>query len=219
MRVTIADDHAVFVRGLSDWLVDIGITVLGTARDADELVEMVREQPPDVAIIDASMPPGTDDGGLQAAEALATTWPKVGVLVVSAYREAGWAARLLQRRSHSVGYLLKHNLDKTEQLHDALERICRGEVVIDPEIVADVMAQRSIAPSLGSLTAREHEVLTHVAEGQSNRGIAKILGIEERTVENHVTHVFQKLNLPEGNQRVLAVLELQKSHGPRGPRR
>jgi DNA-binding NarL/FixJ family response regulator len=210
VRVTIADDHTLFVQGLLDWLVDIGITVLGTARDATQLLEMVDEEQPDVAIVDASMPPGGGDGGLQAAETLATRWPAVGVLVVSAYVEAGWAARLLQRRSSGVGYLLKHNLDQVEQLHDALERIRRGEIVIDPEIVIDVMAQRSITPCLASLTSREYEVLEQVAQGRSNRGVATILGIEERTVENHVTNIFRKLDLPEGNQRVLAVLELQK---------
>lgn len=219
MRVTIADDHPLFVEGLSAWLTEIGIEVLGTARNADELVEMVRIDPPDVAIIDISMPPGFDDEGLQAAETLAVCRPEVGVLIISAHREAGWAARLLQRRADRVGYLLKHNVNNSERLYDALDRIRRGGVAIDPEIVTDLVAQRSIAPALESLTAREREVLTHVAEGHSNRGIAKILGIEERTVENHVTHVFQKLSLPDGNQRVLAVLELQKAQGRRGPRR
>lgn len=219
MRVTIADDHPLFVAGLSAWLTEIGIEVLGTARNADDLVAMVRHDPPDVAIVDISMPPGFDDEGLHAAETLATSRPEVGVLVISAYREAGWAARLLRRRPNRVGYLLKHNVTDAERLNDALDRIRHGGVAIDPEIVADLVAQRSTAPALGSLTTREHEVLTHVAQGRSNRGIAKILGIGERTVENHVTHVFQKLNLPEGNQRVLAVLELQNAQGRRDPRR
>lgn len=219
MRVTIADDHPLFIEGLSAWLTEIGIEVLGAARNADELMKMVRNDPPDVAIVDVSMAPGFDDEGLQAAETLAADQPEVGVLVISAYREAGWAARLLRRRPSRVGYLLKHNVTDSERLYDALDRICRGGIAIDPEIVADLVAQRSIAPALESLTAREHEVLTYVAEGHANRGIARILGIEERTVENHVTHVFQKLSLPEGNQRVLAVLELQKAQGRRGTRR
>ncbi|MGH3874974.1 MAG: response regulator transcription factor [Pseudonocardiaceae bacterium] len=216
MRVTIADDHPLFLQGLRTWLTDIGIQVLGAARSADELLAMVRAEPPDVAITDISMPPGFDDEGLRAAETLTAVQPEVGVLVLSAYREPEWATRLLRRRSHRVGYLLKHNVTDIERLGDALERIRHGGVAIDPEIVADVVAQHSVTLALQSLTARERLVLTHAAQGRSNRGIAAILGIAERTVENHITRVFQKLSLPEGNQRVLAILELQKAQRRHG---
>lgn len=209
--MTIADDHPLFLEGLCAWLTDIGIEVLGAARTADELVRMVDDTPPDVAIVDISMPPRFDDEGLRAAETLTATRPEVGVLVVSAHRDAEWAARLLRRRADRVGYLLKHNITNPVRLREALDRICDGGVAIDPEIVADLVAQRSVAPALESLTSREREVLTHAAQGRSNQGIAAVLGITERTVENHVTRVFQKLNLPEGNQRVLAILEWQKA--------
>lgn len=213
MRIIIADDHPAFVQGLTAWLTEVGHEVIGTARDADGLVQLARTDPPDVAIVDVSMPPGFDDEGLQAAELLAAVLPEMGVLVISAYREARWAARLLRRRSNRVGYLLKHNVTDVDTLDDALERIRRGEVAIDPAIAAELMTQRAVVPALVTLTPRELQVLAHVAEGRSNRGIATILGIEERTVENHVGNVFRKLNLPEGNQRVLAVLELQKGGG------
>ena len=215
MRVTIADDHPLFLAGLVSWLTEIGIEVLGAAHTADELVAMVRADPPDVAIVDISMPPHFTDEGLQAAEAITTTAPEVGVLVVSAARDAEWATRLLRLRPTRVGYLLKHNLTDAERLRDALDRIHGGGVAVDPDIVADLVARQSMADALESLTAREREVLAHAAEGMSNRGIAQLLGITERTVENHVTRVFQKLKLPDGNQRVLAILELQKAEGRR----
>ena len=213
MRVIIADDHPAFVGGLSAWLTEIGHQVIGTARDGHGLVQLARIDPPDIVIVDISMPPTFDDEGLQAAETLASVLPEVGVLVISAYREARWATRLLRRRPSRVGYLLKHNVTDVGTLDDALERVRQGGVAIDPEIVAELVARRAVVPALETLTVRELEVLTHVAEGRSNRGIAKILNIEERTVENHVSNVFRKLELPEGNQRVLAVLELQKSGG------
>lgn len=219
MRVTIADDHPLFLEGLGSWLREIGVDVIGTARNGDELVAAVCADPPDVAIVDISMPPGFDDEGLQAAEALAEVQPEVGVLVISAYRDTGWAARLLRRRPERVGYLLKHNVTDAALLHDALRRVGAGGVAIDPEIVVELVAPRTASRALDSLTAREREVLTHAAQGRSNRGIASILGIGERTVENHVTRMFQKLDLPEGNQRVLAILELQKAGGQHGPRR
>lgn len=109
------------------------------------------------------------------------------------------------------GCLLEHNITGPIRLRDALDRICDGGGAVDPEIVAGLVAQRSIAPVLESLTGREREVLTHAAQGCSNRGVVAVLGITERTVENHVTRIFQRLNLPEGNQRVLATLEWQKA--------
>jgi DNA-binding NarL/FixJ family response regulator len=218
VRVTIADDHPLFLEGLRTWLTDIGIEVVGTARNAEELLRMVSVDPPDVAITDISMPPHFDDEGLQAAERLTVLQPELGVLVLSTYSDPEWATRLLRRRAERVGYLLKHNVTDADRLGDALARIRHGGIAVDPEIVADLVAPRSAAPALHSLTAQERLVLTHVGEGRSNRGIATILGIAERTVENHITRVFQKLNLPAGNQRVLAVLELQKAEGRRGRR-
>jgi DNA-binding NarL/FixJ family response regulator len=220
MRVTIADDHPLFLAGLTSWLTEIGIEVLGAAHTADELQAMVRADPPDVAIVDISMPPNFADEGLRAAETITATAPGVGVLVVSASRDAEWAARLLRCRPTGVGYLLKHNLTDVERLRDALNRIHGGGVAVDPDVVADLVARQAMTDALESLTPREREVLAHAAEGMSNRGIAQLLGIGERTVENHVTRIFHKLKLPDGNQRVLAILELQKAERsrPRGRR-
>jgi DNA-binding NarL/FixJ family response regulator len=220
MRVTIADDHPLFLAGLTSWLTEIGIEVLGAAHTADELQAMVRADPPDVAIVDISMPPNFADEGLRAAETITATAPGVGVLVISASRDAEWAARLLRCRPTGVGYLLKHNLTDVERLRDALNRIHGGGVAVDPDVVVDLVARQAMTDALESLTPREREVLAHAAEGMSNRGIAQLLGIGERTVENHVTRIFHKLKLPDGNQRVLAILELQKAERsrPRGRR-
>jgi DNA-binding NarL/FixJ family response regulator len=221
MRVTIADDHRPFAEGLAAWLAELGIEVLRIACDADELLAFVAEDPPDVVIVDICMPPTRTDEGLQAAEALDASHPDVGVLVISTYSETGWATRLLRRRQRGVGYLLKNSVDNVAVLRDALDRVRAGGVVIDPEIAANLVTQRTVALQLESLTKREREVLRVLAEGRSNAGIARVLGIAARTVENHVSNIFAKLNVVnvnDGNPRVLAVLELQRAEG-RSPHR
>ena len=120
-----------------------------------------------------------------------------------------------------VGYLLKNSVDNVAVLRDALDRVRAGGVVVDPEIAANLVTQRTVALQLESLTKREREVLRVLAEGRSNAGIARVLGIAARTVENHVSNIFAKLNVVnvnDGNPRVLAVLELQRAEG-RSPHR
>ncbi|MGI5129426.1 response regulator transcription factor [Pseudonocardia sp. CA-107938] len=209
--MTIADDHPLFLDGLRAWLGEIGVEVLATARNAAELVAAVRADPPDVVVTDVAMAPSFTDEGLLAVEELAADHPDVGMLVLSAHREPDWVLRLVSLRPRGVGYLLKHNVTRASLLQDSLSRLVDGGVVIDPEIVADVVAPRT--SPLEALTPRERLVLAHAAQGRSNRGIAVELGITERTVENHISRIFTKLRLPDGNQRVLAILEWQRAHG------
>ena len=133
----------------------------------------------------------------------------MGVLVLSTYNETAYAVRLLEGCGQGVGYLLKDRVDDVSALVDALERVCAGRSAIDPDIVARLIAQHRRVDEMAELTARERDVLAHMAQGRSNAGIGLALGLSARTVEAYVASVFQKLRLPaagDDNRRVLAVL-------------
>jgi len=155
------------------------------------------------------MPPTHTDEGLTAAQTIRADHPDVGVLVLSQYIEPSYAMRLLEDHPERVGYLLKERVFDAVNLVDALRRLADGETVVDPTIVSRLVGRRRRVDPLADLTEREREVLGLVAEGLSNRAIASRLFVTERTVEAHVTQIFQKLRLdasPESHRRVLAVL-------------
>jgi DNA-binding NarL/FixJ family response regulator len=158
------------------------------------------------------MPPGRD-GGLVAAEALRQDFPDVGVLVLSVHDEAEFAVRVLAPHPRGVGYLLKNNATEVGALLSALQRIKSGDAVVAPEIVGRLAKINRDPPSrrpLATLSQRETEVLTLVAEGFSNAGIARRLHVSESTVANHFHHLCAKLGLCANvthDRRVLAVLQ------------
>jgi len=195
--------------GIVRLLDDAGVDVVAEAEDAEGLLRHVRLARPDAAIVDIRMPPTHTDEGLVAAQAIRAEHPDVGVLVLSQYVEANYAMRLLEEHPERIGYLLKERVFDVAILLDALRRIVDGETVIDPTIVSQLFGRRRREDPLAELTDREREVLSTVAEGLSNKGIAQRLFITERTVEAHVKQIFLKLGLaadPESHRRVLAVL-------------
>jgi DNA-binding NarL/FixJ family response regulator len=209
MRVVIADDETLLREGLASLLAAAGFDVVGKAATADELLRRVELGRPDVAIVDIRMPPTHTDEGLVAASRIRSTHVGVGVLVLSHHVESTYAMRLLEEHPERSGYLLKERVSDLAVLVDALERIHDGECVLDPTIVARLVARRRSPDPLAALSAREVEVLGLVAEGLSNRAIAERLVVGDRTVEAHVTHIFVKLGLeesPASHRRVLAVL-------------
>jgi DNA-binding NarL/FixJ family response regulator len=209
MRVVVADDVLLTRQGIVRLLRDAGIEVVAEAEDADGLLRQVRLAHPDVAVVDIRMPPTHTDEGLVAAQTIRAEHPQVGVLVLSQYVEPSYALRLLQEHPEQVGYLLKERVFDIATVVDALRRIMDGETVIDPTIVARLVGRRRRRDPLADLSEREREVLGLIAEGMSNRAIAARLYVTERTVEAHVTQIFQKLRLPESpdqHRRVLAVL-------------
>jgi DNA-binding NarL/FixJ family response regulator len=209
MRVVVADDVLLTRQGIVRLLQDAGIDVVGEAQDAEGLLRSVRLDRPDVAIVDIRMPPTHTDEGLVAAQSIRTDYPKIGVLVLSQYVEPSYAVRLVEDHPERVGYLLKERVFDIATVVDALRRIVDGETVVDPTIVARLVARRRRQDPLSQLTEREQEVLGLIAEGMSNRAIASRLFITDRTVEAHVTQIFQKLELaesPDQHRRVLAVL-------------
>jgi DNA-binding NarL/FixJ family response regulator len=209
MRVVIAEDAAMFREGLARLLEDRGHQVCAAVADGEALLAAVAAQRPDVAVVDIRMPPTHTDEGLRAALRLRADHPGTGVLVFSQYIETRYAARLLQGNAAGVGYLLKDRVADVAEFTEALARVAAGGTALDPEVVGQLLGAGRHARGLAGLTAREREVLSLMAEGRSNAGIADLLVISGGVVEKHVASIFAKLGLPpaEGdNRRVLAVL-------------
>jgi DNA-binding NarL/FixJ family response regulator len=207
-RVVLADDDALLREGLASLLSGAGFEVVGEAGDATELVQLVREDPPDVAVVDIRMPPTNTTEGFEAARAIRAEFPEVGVLLLSAHVERDVAMELLDD-GERVGYLLKSRVMNFAELAEALERIARGGSVVDPALVQELVAVHRRDDPLAELTPREREVLALMAEGRSNSGISHRLWITEGAVEKHINSIFMKLNLPlaeDDHRRVRAVI-------------
>ena len=211
MRVIVADDAVLVREGITALLRSSGVTVVAQAGDGGQLVRLVEEHRPDVAVVDIKMPPTYTDEGLVAAQRIREEHPGVAVLVLSQYLEVAYAVRLVEQHPEMVGYLPKERVFSGEVLFDELHRLVEGETVVDPTIVSMLFGRRRRTDPLAVLSTREREVLSLLAEGLSNRAIAARLIVAERTVEAHVTAVFAKLELPdspEAYRRVLAVLTI-----------
>lgn len=210
MRVVVADDAMLIREGLTNLLRDAGVTIVGKASNADELLRHVALGRPDAAVVDVRMPPDYGEEGLRAAERIRAEHPSVAVLLLSQYVNARYALRLLDEHPGRIGYLLKERLSDLAVLTDALTRLAEGECVIDPTIVAQLLAKPRADATLAQLSPRERQVLGLIAEGRSNPGIAGQLVLSTKTVESHVHQIFLKLDLPEAagqDRRVLAVLK------------
>ena len=209
MRVIVADDSAVIREGVVRILGEGGVDVVGQARSADELLDLVDRLQPDLAVVDIRMPPA-GNAGLQAAVRIRDAYRgRIGVLVLSQFLEPEYAMTLLADGSGGVGYLLKDRIGDAEELLAAARRVAAGGSAIDPAVVDEVIRSRANEQRLAALTPREREVLTLVAEGRSNRSVAERLDISVKTVEGQVATIFSKLGLeehPDDNRRVLAVL-------------
>jgi DNA-binding NarL/FixJ family response regulator len=210
MRVVIAEDLAILREGLAGLLADRGHEVCAAVGDGAALIEAVAEHRPDAAVVDVRMPPGFTDEGLRAAIELRARHPGTGVLVFSQYVETRYAARLLADDPAGVGYLLKDRVGDVDEFVTALERVAAGGTALDPEVVRLLLrTSHHAAGGVASLTNREREVLTLMAEGRSNAGIAAAMVVSNGAVEKHVASIFGKLGLPPAesdNRRVLAVL-------------
>ena len=210
LRVVVADDDALLREGIASLLEAEGHRVVGRARDARDLLVKVRSYSPDVAIVDVRMPPGNADDGLVAATEIRRTHPDVSVLVLSQHLEPTYMLELVGEDASGVGYLLKDRVRDVAEFVDAVERVAAGGTAFDPGVVNSLVAGRRRS-LLDDLTGRERDVLSLIAEGRSNRAIAKQLHLSSRAVERHAQAIFQKLRLPESeddNRRVLAVLAL-----------
>jgi serine/threonine-protein kinase PknK len=206
--IVLADDDLLLREGLASLLTQAGYSVLGQAGDAPELLSLVREHRPDLAIVDVRMPPDYGTDGLKAAQAIRDEMPEVAILVLSAYVEVKHATTLLAG-GHRSGYLLKSRVANIEEFLESIDRLSRGGSVVDPSLVVELLGARTADDPLEALTSREREVLGLMAEGRTNAGIARRLWVTEGTVEKHVHSIFVKLRLPEtgdDHRRVLAVI-------------
>jgi serine/threonine-protein kinase PknK len=207
-RVVIAEDEVLLREGLASLLERAGFEVVGQAGDAEELVELIRERKPDLAIVDIRMPPTHATEGLDAARTIREEAPETAILLLSAHIDVEHAMDLLASGERS-GYLLKSRVTDVDEFLETLDRILKGGSAVDPALVQELVAARRVRDPLEELSPREREVLALMAEGRSNAGIAHILWVTEGTVEKHVHSILGKLRLPEtgdDHRRVLAVL-------------
>jgi DNA-binding NarL/FixJ family response regulator len=214
MRVVLADDSVLLREGVARILQEAGFDVVGQAGDPDDLMLKVRSYSPDVAVVDIRMPPTHTDEGLKAAKEIRERFPDTGVLVLSQYLEPEYALELLSDSAEGVGYLLKDRVSDVGEFAASVRRVGEGGSALDPSVVSQLVGRRRGDDPLADLTPREREVLSLMAEGRSNSGIAERLVVTERAVEKHVTSIFQKLRLPaapEDHRRVLAVLTYLRS--------
>jgi DNA-binding NarL/FixJ family response regulator len=209
VRVMLADDAVLFREGVARVLAESGFEVTGQAGDGARLLELVRADPPDVAIIDLRMPPTHSGEGLETAAAIRAVAPAVGVLLLSQHVEAHHALRLMTEFEGGVGYLLKDRVSDLSAFAVDVRRVAGGDVVIDPELVGRLVARRRVDNPIGTLTDRERAVLSLMARGYSNLALSEELHLSVKTIETHVRNIFTKLGLhldEREHRRVLAVL-------------
>jgi DNA-binding NarL/FixJ family response regulator len=207
-RVVLADDDVLLREGLAALLERSGFAVIGQCGTGSELIALVREHRPELAVIDIRMPPSHTTEGLEAARAIRDELPDTAILMLSAHADVEHAMDLLAS-GQRCGYLLKSRVTDVEEFTGTLRRIVRGGSVVDPALVQELVAARHLNDPLDEITPREREVLGLMAEGRSNAGIAHTLFVTEGTVEKHVHSILGKLPLPDtgdDHRRVLAVL-------------
>jgi DNA-binding NarL/FixJ family response regulator len=209
MRIVIAEDLALLRDGLIRIFDAYGFEVVEAVDNGPSLVRALTKHRPDVAVIDVRLPPTFTDEGLRAALDVRAQIPGLPVLMLSQYVEQLYARELMSARAGAVGYLLKDRVSDVGQFIDNVRRVAAGATVMDPEVVASLLARRAGDEPLQALTPREREVLSLMAEGRSNAAIAARMFVTEKAVSKHSNNIFAKLGLEqseEDNRRVLAVL-------------
>lgn len=209
LRVVVGEDQLFVREGVVRVLEEAGCEVVGVAGDAEDLVRKARGHKPDVVVADIQMPPDNGDDGLQAAIRIRRELPGTGVLVLSQYLEDRYALELVADDAAGAGYLLKDRVGDVRAFGEAVRRVAAGGSVLDPEVVGRMVGRHRRDSPLDDLTPRERDVITLMAEGRSNRGIADALVVTPAAVERHVTSIFDKLGLQpstDDHRRVLAVL-------------
>lgn len=212
LRVVFAEDNYLVREGTTALLAESAeLEIVGTAESKEGLLAAVEEHSPDAVLTDIRMPPTGTDEGISAAKQIRAEHPSVGVVVLSQFADEAYVYDLLKDGAAGLGYLLKERVADVEELVRALEEVARGGSVLDPKVVEALVAakDRMAHSPLATLTDREREVLSHMAQGENNAAIAKSLFLSERAVEKHINSLFHKLDLteePDVHRRVMAVL-------------
>jgi DNA-binding NarL/FixJ family response regulator len=209
VRVVIGEDQVLMREGLRLVLEGNGFTIDAVTEDARDLVRRAGALRPDLVIADIRMPPDHTDDGLRAAIALREERPDQPVMVLSQHVQRSYATELLKTGDRGVGYLLKERIADLDTFVADLRRVVGGGTVLDPVVVATMMDRPRPGDPLGSLTARQREVLALMAEGRSNAAIAARLGVAEKSVVRHASRIYEELGIDqtsEDHRRVLAVV-------------
>ncbi|MCX5313949.1 response regulator [Streptomyces sp. NPDC005134] len=200
IRVLLVDDHQVVRRGLRTFLeIQDDIEVVGEAADGAEGVARSEELRPDVVLMDIKMP-GTD--GIEALRKLRELENPAKVLIVTSFTEQRTVVPAL--RAGASGYVYK-DVDP-DALAGAIRSVYAGHVLLQPEVAGALLAQEDAGGGTGrgsTLTEREREVLGLIADGRSNREIARALVLSEKTVKTHVSNILMKLDLSDRTQAAL----------------
>ena len=207
IRVLIADDHALFREGLRALLNAMpDIEVVGEAADGEAAMALVKNIQPDVVLMDISMP---RVNGIEAMRFLLNTYPDLGIIMVTMLEDD--ASVFAAMKAGARGYILKgaHH----EDVLQAVRTVAGGQAVFGPAVAARMMAffqNFSIAPqpstptdTFPELTSREREILQLMSQGASNKDIAEKLFISGKTVSNHITSIFSKLQVADRAQAIL----------------
>jgi len=214
LRVLLIDDHALVRKGLEELLQSRGIDVVGSAGSGEQGIQLAKEKSPDIILLDIKMP---GISGLETLEKLKADGIEIPILMLSMSRDEEDLARAL--REGAQGYLLK-DMDPDE-LIPALNDAMTGKNVVAKELIASLTNIIQGKPSkpdmiepatpLSELTPREQEILAHIAEGESNKVIARHLGISDGTVKLHVKAILRKLGVHSRVEAAVIAVE----HGMR----
>ena len=210
IRAVLGDDSFLAREGIARVLDAIDdVDLVASCGDLDELRETVESVKPDVVVTDIRMPPTNTDEGIRFANELRSSFPEIGVVVLSQHAEPSYAMSLFEDGSSQRAYLLKERVKDKDELARALREVAAGRSLVDPRIVDKLVSARRNDPGVERLTPREREILAMIAEGRSNASIAESLEITRRAVERHINGIFLKLDLGEAsdvNRRVKAAL-------------
>jgi DNA-binding NarL/FixJ family response regulator len=225
VRVVIAEDHYLVREGTRRLLESSGeVEVVAAVESAEALLNAVDRLRPDAVVTDIRMPPTNQMEGIEVAHAIRSKHPRVGVVVLSQYANSLYAFELFRNGTGGLAYLLKDRVGELEEVLRALREVTTGGSVIDPPVVEGLLARRQ-QPSgslLETLTSREMEVLSEMAQGKSNAAIAEALFISQSAIEKHINSIFAKLALSaddgEHHRRVAAVLTFLRNQDLRSAR-
>jgi DNA-binding NarL/FixJ family response regulator len=218
MRLVLAEDQALLRDGLVRLLTAHGFDVVAAVETGPALLDALLTERPEVAVADIRLPPAFKNEGLAAALEARRQIPGLPVLILSQHVEPLYARELLSDSAGAIGYLLKDRVSNVRSFVDAVRTVAAGGTAMDPEVISQLLSRHQDSSPVASLTPREREVLSHMAEGRSNAAIAARMFITEKAVGKHTNSIFGKLALEQSeddNRRVLAVLAYLESapHG------
>ena len=223
MKVVIADDHYLVREGTRRLLESSGeVEVVAAVESTEPLLDAVERLRPDAVITDIRMPPTHQMEGIEAAHEIRIRHPDMGVVVLSQYVNPMYAFELFRKGTAGLAYLLKDRVGELEELVRALREVTTGGSVVDPKVVEGLLARRQEPAHslLETLTSRELEVLSEMAQGKSNAAISESLYVSPSAVEKHINAIFAKLTLSaeDGAQhrRVAAVLTFLRNRDFQG---